>query len=85
MTLFDNASSTNLKCLQINLRHSLAATLHFSELMLELDVDFAFIQEPYAISAPQATLKYVPDNYVQFHSLSADHAYGCGHNCETRS
>lgn len=71
-----NSSPTNINCLQINLRHSRAAALHLSQLLLDLDVDIAFIQEPYAVSAPSATVKYVPDSYVQIHCLSADHAYG---------
>ena len=76
MISLSNTSPTNIKCLQINLRHSRAAALNLSQLLLDLDVDVAFIQEPYAVSDPSATVKYVPDSYVQLHSLSADHAYG---------
>ncbi len=71
-----NPSSTNIRCLQINLRHSRAAAMHLSQLLLDLEVDVAFIQEPYAVSAPYPSLKYVPDGYVQLHSLTTDHAYG---------
>ena len=71
-----NTSSTSFKCIQINLRHSRAAALHLSQLLLDMDVDVAFIQEPYATLNPSPSLKYVPDGYIQLHSLSADHAYG---------
>ena len=34
------------------------------------------ISEPYAVADPLPRLKYVPDDYVELHSLTADHAYG---------
>lgn len=69
--------STCLKCIQINLRHSRLAALHFSQLIIDLNIDIVFIQEPYAIpSSLGAYLKSVPDLYAPFHSLSSDHAYG---------
>ena len=37
-----------LKCIQINLRHSKSASLHFFKLLIDLDIDIAIIQEPYA-------------------------------------
>ena len=64
MISLSNTSPTNIKCLQINLRHSRAAALNLSQLLLDLDVDVAFIQEPFAVSDPSVSVKYVPDNYV---------------------
>ena len=65
-----------IRCLQINLRHCRAAALSLSQLIIDLDVDLALIQEPYAISDPLPRLKYVPPDYVDLHNLSDDHAYG---------
>lgn len=69
-------STSSIKCLQINLRHSRLAALHLSQTLLDLDIDVAFIQEPYATSNPNITIKYVPEHYAQLHSLLSDHAYG---------
>ena len=66
----------SLKCLQINLRHSKNASLHLSQLLFDLNIDVALIQEPYAVADPLPRLKYLPDDYVELHSLTTDHAYG---------
>ena len=41
------ASSTSLRCIQINLKHSKIATINFNQLTKETDIDTAFVQEPY--------------------------------------
>ncbi len=68
--------TTPLKCLQINLRHSKNASIHLSQLLLDLDIDIALIQEPYAVADPVPRLKYVPENFAELHTLSDQHAYG---------
>ena len=73
---YPNGRNSSVKCLQINLRHSKNASLHLSQLLLDLNIDIALIQEPYAVADPLPRLKYVPDDYVELHSLTADHAYG---------
>lgn len=69
-------NSTILKCLQINLRHSKAASLALMHLTEDLKPDCIFIQEPYAVTGEAIHLALVPDGFVSFHKLSHDHAYG---------
>jgi hypothetical protein len=77
MTHQTNISTSSIKWLQINLYHSRLAALHYlSQILLDLVVDVAFFQEPYATSNPNIMIKYVDEDYVQLHSLSSDHAYG---------
>ena len=69
--------SHDLDCLQINLRHSRMASLHLSQLLIDLKIEIAFIQEPYATNSDhQISQKYIPDNFISLHALSDDHAYG---------
>lgn len=80
----DKASSINqtnrmtfLRCIQVNLCHSISATNNLSQLILERQADIVLIQEPYAktlggIISPEG----VPEGYVCFHNLNDDHAYG---------
>lgn len=65
-----------LKCIQINLRHSKAASASLSQLVLEREIDIVLIQEPYAVFSSQPFLANVPSGYSSFHHLSSDHAYG---------
>ncbi len=74
--LITNRPLGSLKCLQVNLRHCRAAALHLSQNLLDLDVDIALIQEPYAVNGSATLVKYVPEAYTVFHCLSMDHAYG---------
>ena len=53
-----------IRCLQINMRHARAAALHLSQLLIDMDIDIVFIQEPYAVSDPNVFLKHVPDRYI---------------------
>ena len=59
---YPNGRNSSVKCLQINLRHSKNASLHLSQLLLDLNIDIALIQEPYAVADPLPRLKYVPDD-----------------------
>ena len=68
-----------ISCLQINLRHSKLASAALSQLMLDMNVDVACIQEPYATRDPISNsilLENIPLNYDAFHALSDEHAYG---------
>ncbi len=67
-------STPSIECLQIYMRHSRLVELHLYQTLLDVVIDVAFIQEPYATSNPNITIKYVPEHYVQLHSLSSDHA-----------
>jgi len=40
---------TNIKCLQLNLQHSWAATLNLTQIILHYIIDIAFVQESYTI------------------------------------
>ncbi|KZS07388.1 Uncharacterized protein APZ42_028939 [Daphnia magna] len=46
----NNNNNKSLLCLQINLQHCKIAFLNLSQVLVELDVDIALIQEPYAIT-----------------------------------
>jgi hypothetical protein len=75
-----NNNISNLKCIQINLRHSKSASLHFYQLLLDLDIDVALVQEPYAkynkFTNYTLEIPSVPDKYTVHHSLHEEHAYG---------
>jgi hypothetical protein len=58
------------------MQHAKAAALHLSQLLIDMNIDIVFIQEPYALSQSNVSLKYIPDHFVQLHSLSHDHAFG---------
>ena len=76
----NNNNKSNLKCIQINLRHSISATLNLIKIMNDLDIDIALIQEPYAshniFNNSQIHLPYFLDTYTVHHSLNINHAYG---------
>ncbi len=77
----NSPSNTNtnrwLNCIQINLRHSKAASANLSQLLLDLKIDIALVQEPYAyISADRIIVANIPDNFTAFHDLSEEHAFG---------
>ena len=72
------ASITNkLSCIQINLRHSAIATSTLFQLLIDNAIDIAFIQEPY-VEALDGTilLQDLPQQYVAYHHLNDEHAYG---------
>ena len=72
------SNDLRMRCIQVNLRHGKRATSNLSQLMLELDIDCALIQEPYVIYVNKNTFDFydIPKNYEIFHSLTSDHAYG---------
>lgn len=67
-----------LRVLQVNLRHSKSASIHLSQVILDLDLDIILIQEPYAFlsSSGAIIVDNIPPGYVSFHNLSSDHAFG---------
>jgi hypothetical protein len=76
MTFSNKNQLTTIRCLQINMQHAKAAALHLSQLLIDMNIDIVFIQEPCAISQPNISLQSIPDHFVQLHSLSHDHAFG---------
>jgi predicted lipase len=53
--------------------------LHLCKLLVEIKINIALIQEPYAkrnICNDEIQIPSVPDVYVVHHSLNEDHAYG---------
>ena len=66
-----------MRFIQINLRHSKNATSNLSQILLDLNIDCALIQEPYAkLKNNDFDFYDVPLNYVMIHNLTHDHAYG---------
>lgn len=80
MVDFQHTSSISynplLRCLQINLRHSKNASTNLSQLILNLSIDVVLIQEPYAVPGPTPILPDIPKDFLIFHDLSKEHAYG---------
>ncbi len=76
-----DAVPTSFTCIQANLRHSHAASASFSQLLLDLNIDVALVQEPYAApgrcdTSSRPSIDYLPEDYESFHNLGADHLYG---------
>ena len=76
-----NSKQTNkLQNIQINLRYSMSGSLHLCKLLIDLDIDIAIIQEPYAnINSfnNKIQIPSVPDFYSIHHSPNNKHAlYG---------
>ena len=69
-------SENTLNIIQINLRHSAAASAMLGHLILERNVDIILIQEPYVSNYPELRIPNVPKGYTTFHNLNEDHAYG---------
>lgn len=70
-----------LTFIQANLRHCKTATASFFQLLLDLDIDVALVQEPYAsfqlpVSDSLPTITGLPGDFDQFHRLGPDHHYG---------
>jgi hypothetical protein len=61
-------SNIVLRCIQINLKHSKAATDNFNQLTKEANIDIAFIEEPYNY---QNQVIGIPRNYRIFTSGTA--------------
>ena len=74
-----NKDNNSLLCLQVNLQHSKIASANLSQVLLELDIDIALIQEPYAITNKfnnELFIPNIPNNYSIHHCLNKDHAFG---------
>ena len=72
-------NKNSLICLQINLQHCRNASLNLSQVLVELNVDIALIQEPYAITNKfnnEIFIPNIPVDYTVHHNLNVDHAYG---------
>ncbi|KZR97225.1 Uncharacterized protein APZ42_008023, partial [Daphnia magna] len=65
-----------LKCIQINLRHSKTASASLAQVMLDLDIDIALVQETYASGTSSPVVNNAPPGFSSFHQLSELHAYG---------
>ena len=74
-----DASKSAIKFLQINLRHGRLAVASFAQTILELDIDVALVQEPYASRTTAHSpliIPYLPDSYEALHLLGDDHHFG---------
>ena len=40
---------TDIKCSQLNLKHSRTATFNLTQIILQNNIDFVFVQEPYTV------------------------------------
>ena len=58
-----NTTQTDIKCLQINLQRSRAASANLTKIVTEDEIDIIFIQEPYTI---QAKVIGIPSKYTTF-------------------
>jgi hypothetical protein len=56
-----DTTQTVIKCLQINLQHSRAATANLIKIAMEDGIDIIFIQEPYTI---QGKVMGIPTKYT---------------------
>jgi len=59
---------TTIKCAQLNLQHSRTATCNMTQLILQNNIDVAFVQEPYT----------VPNNVAEFPKSFRIFAHGGG-------
>ena len=74
-----NQNNKSVLCLQINLQHCKVASLNLSQVLVELDIDIALIQEPYAITNKfnnELLMPNIPSNYTVYHNLNKEHAFG---------
>ena len=68
-----------VKFLQINLRHGRLASATFAQTLLDLDIDIALIQEPYATQVDPKlppNMPFLPDAYEALHKLDSNHHFG---------
>ena len=74
----DNQPLTHkqLSVLQINLRHSKAASASLAQLVVENKFDIVLIQEPFAVFRSAPIVDNIPPGYIVYHALDFDHAYG---------
>ena len=68
-----------VKFLQINLRHGRLASATFAQTLLDLDIDIALIQEPYATQVDPKlppNMHFLLDAYEALHKLDSNHHFG---------
>ena len=71
-----NNNNKSLLCL---LQHCKVASLHLSQVLVELDVDIALIPELYAITNKfnnELLIPNIPSNYTVHHNLNKEQAFG---------
>jgi hypothetical protein len=68
--------STSLSFLQINLRHSKAASAVLLKTMDGHNIDIVMAQEPSAVKVNDNILFNAPGGFIAHHKLSEDHRYG---------
>ncbi len=77
---------SSLTCIQANLRHGRASSGSFAQLLLDLNVDVALVQEPSSpnVSPPpgdshsRSIITYLPDGFQSFQSRGLQRSF-----CET--
>ena len=69
-----------LTCIQANLRHGKTASASFAQIMMELDIDVALVQKPYAffdkLIPGVPIVADVPEGFEALHRLDTEHHYG---------
>ena len=66
-----------MRFIQINLHHSKSTTSNLAQLLIELDIDCALIQEPHRKrEGDEFVFRDITINYQLIHCLMDDHAYG---------
>ena len=63
-----------VKCIQINLQHSRLASAWLAQLVLNLNTDIVFIQEPYSIKK-ELLIPDIPNGCITKHCLDHNAAY----------
>lgn len=59
------------------IKTSKMASLSLSQVLLDLEIDIAFIHEPYSLTADHPQIENIPLGYSSHHLLSKnDHAFG---------
>ena len=70
-------SNAPLRCLQVNLRHGESASDNLHSLLIDLDIDVALVQEPFAKNTTSGpVLQHIPPEFISHHCLNRDHAFG---------
>ena len=75
-SLQSSPSASTITILQINLRHSKAASTLLMKTVIDNNVDVVLIQEPYATKRATVELPNVPPGFTAYHRLGDDFQYG---------
>ena len=62
--------NTKLTRLQINLQHCQVASLALAQVILDLDADFIFIQEPYTTMTATTKVPNIPPGYKAYEAIN---------------